>query len=204
MKKLFIIFPVTLLILLTTSCNKDRLIGEYYFTEEMYEQIPFEGNETLIFIDSDSSNIVLLGGERMNQISKQYECINCSDYYYFESAWISFTNDLYKLSLSMGASPINRFSYGLTIGETGFGCNYYNNLPLSKDNLYGNQMFYDSIIVNNSTYYNVFADTLTHTGIIPINPYPVFCYYSTEYGVIKIDFSDDTYWELKNIEWQDK
>jgi len=27
-------------------------------------------------------------------------------------------------------------------------------------------------------------------------------YYSTEFGIVKIDFSDDSYWELEKIEWQ--
>lgn len=201
MKKLFRILPVTLLILLITSCDLGKLIAEYYFTEEMYEQIPFEGNETLIFIDDDGNNIVLIGGDRINEIHKVDECITCSDYYYFETGGIKFSNDTYILTLSMEASTEYKFLIGLNIEGTSFTYTYYDNLPLSKEYLQGDEVFYDSINVNNSTYYNVFGDTLINGGTIPIGIYPVFCYYSTEYGVIKIDFSDDSYWELEDIEW---
>ncbi|PLW93834.1 MAG: hypothetical protein C0591_13835, partial [Marinilabiliales bacterium] len=63
------------------------------------------------------------------------------------------------------------------------------------------ELYYDSIDINNKMYYDIFSDTLKHEGIIPIDPNPVRCYYSTEYGVIKIDFSDSTSWELEHIEW---
>jgi hypothetical protein len=81
----------------------------------------------------------------------------------------------------------------------GFGCGLIS--PLSKKTLGDTEVFYDSINTSIKTYYNIFSDTLTHTGMIEIDPYPVRCYYSTGYGVVKIDFSDSTSWELEHIEW---
>jgi len=64
------------------------------------------------------------------------------------------------------------------------------------------ETIFDSIIINNVSYYDVYRDTVVSDGTIPtITPYPVFFYYSIEYGLLKIYFSDDSYWELESIEW---
>ncbi len=197
-----LLFFIIVLSSVFSSCIKGKLIEEYYFTEEMHTQIPFEGFESLIYINADSVNIELSGGARTNRVTKVTECVNCSDYYYFETDYIKFRNDSYILNLYMEATQIYRFTISFTIDEKSFISNFYDNLPLSNANLKGEQVFYDSIFVNNTNYYNVFGDTLIHyDGVISIDPFPVFCYYSTEYGVIKIDFSDNTSWQLEKIEW---
>ncbi len=186
-----------LIMIILTSCGK--LIDEFYLSEEMKAQIPFKGFETITFIDDSCNIYVLSGGERFNQVIKQNECINCYDYYYIENESIEFNNEFYEIGLFSEASGSSRFSIRFKIDNLTFRCSF--NSPLSQDNLRENEIFYDSLIVNNKTYYHIFSDTLSHTGIIEIDPYSVRCYYSTEYGVIKIAFSDSTSWQLESIEW---
>ncbi len=200
MKLLTYLF-LLLSLLIFSSCSRGKLIEEYTFTEDMYSQIPFKGFENLKYIDNYGDSVIVLGGARVNKINKVFDCVNCSDYYYFENDYIYFENDSCKIGLYMDAAPIYRFYIQFTISGVYFDCDFQDNLPLSKYNLKMHEMFYDSIIVNNTIYHSVFGDTLVHEGEIPLGTYPVFCYYSTEYGIIKIDFSDNSSWELKSIVW---
>lgn len=198
MKNFATLSSLILTLLFFTSCSK--LTNEYYLTPEMKAQIPFQGFETISFIN-DSANIInLIAENRQNKIDETFECINCKDYYTSEIESIVLKNNLYSISLTMGASKNSAFYIDFKYGEEGFSC-AYTSLPLAKLTLQNGQMFYDSIVVNNKTYSDVFADTITHTGKIQSDPYPTYCYYSTEYGVIKIDFSNETSWELEKIEW---
>lgn len=198
MKNLVKLNSLVIILFLFASCSK--LTNEYYLTPEMKAQIPFKGSETISFIN-DSANIIdLIAENRQNNIDKTYECVNCKDYYTSEIESVILKNDLYSVSLTMGASKNSAFYIDFKYLEDGFSC-AYTSLPLEKSTLQNGQMFYDSIIVNKQTYFNIFGDTLTHTGKIQIDPYPTYCYYSTEYGVIKIGFSNGTFWELDKIEW---
>jgi hypothetical protein len=200
MKNFIYTLLIFLSILVLHSCGK-KLLGEYYLSEESKNDIPFNGYESITFTDNNNNPIIFKGGIRNNRVTESDECINCSDYYIFEREWINFSdgndND-FTLQISSGIEE-NDFLFGINIGGNGFICNLIS--PLSKETLKHDDMFYDSLVISNKTYHNVFSDTLTHIGSIGIDPYPVRCYYSTEFGIVKISFSDSTSWELKNIEW---
>ena len=166
----------------------------------MKAQIPFKGYETITFVDDSNNVYSFQAGEKFNEVYEYEECNSCKDYSIFEREWIIFNDETYKLLIKISSgTDLYIFSISYSINNVGFRCIF--DPPLSQDNLSDNETFYDSLIVNNKTYYHVFSDTLTHTGIIEIDPYPIRCYYSTEYGVLKIDFSDSTSWELERIEW---
>lgn len=166
----------------------------------MKAQIPFRGQEMITFIDSNGYNHTLQSEDRFNEIFEYPECNSWKDYSIFEREWIIFSDGLYKLLLKISSGKdLYIFSISYSLNDIGFRCTF--KPPLSKDNLRDNEIYYDSLILNNKTYYKIFSDTLTHTGMIEIDPYPVRCYYSTGYGVVKIDFSDSTSWELDYIEW---
>ncbi|MCB2201181.1 hypothetical protein KQH26_00280 [bacterium] len=187
---------IFLMILFFAACGK--LIDEFYLTTEEKAQIPFKGFETITFIDDSNNLFVLSGDDRFNQIMQQDECINCRDYYIFERESISFRNNNYELRLVVGSGVnANHFSIGYDIDELSFHSNLIS--PLSKETLSNNEVYYDSLIVNNKSYNNVFSDSLTHQGSINIDPYPIRYYYSKEYGIIKIDFEDGSVWKLMEI-----
>lgn len=202
MKNFIYTLLTVLLILLIYSCGK-KLLGEYYLSEDSKNDIPFIGYEALTFIDDKNNLFIFIGGVRNNRITENDECINCSDYYIFEREWINFSdgksND-FTLQISSGIEE-NDFHVGINISGNGFICNFVS--PLSKETLKHNDVFYDSLIVNNKTYHKVFSDTLTHIGQIGLSSFPVRCYYSKEFGIIKIDFSDSSSWELDHIDWNE-
>jgi hypothetical protein len=96
---------LTLLLLLVlvggNSCQKEKLVGEYYFTPEMRAKIPFKGYETIIFKTDSTDLVELNAANRRDTIYKsaidKYE----SDYILWESDNIYFSNQNYKMSLHM-------------------------------------------------------------------------------------------------------
>ena len=182
-----------------SSCGK--LIDEFYLTDEMREQIPFNGFESIVFQDSDENIFVLQGGDRFSRINKVNECINCKDYHYFEMETILFNDNTYEINFYSEASRKSQFSIRYKINNYTFRCSF--NSPLSQNTLEENQIYIDSLSVNSQTYYNIFSDALSHTGSIPVDPYPERVYYSTDYGVVKIDYSDGSAWELLEVEWNE-
>jgi hypothetical protein len=57
MRKLTILILILLLISGGFSCKKEKLVGEYYLSEERKSLIPFNGNEKLVF-DTDSISFI--------------------------------------------------------------------------------------------------------------------------------------------------
>jgi hypothetical protein len=190
-------------ILLSESCSK--LEGEYYLTAAEKAQIPFQGYETITYTDDKSNSIKLKAGDRIDELIESPLCINCRDYAIVEYEHIKFMNDSITLSLSMSTTRYighpNDFGHGLSIDSIYFSNGFAS--PLSIEKLRPEETHFDSLLVNNKMYYNIFSDTLTHLGIIELEPYPIRMYYSMEFGVIKFDFSDGTVWELEKIEWNE-
>lgn len=188
------------LITLVSGCNKGKLLEEFTLTSEQRSQIPFNGFERISFIGNNDSVFYLDGGDRINVITKSEECITCNDYYLSETDYINFVNQNCELRLIMTASYSYRLTISCIIDDNAFTGIFYNNLPLSKEKLSGKEVFLDSLYVNSVMYYNVFGDTLEkNEGIITIDSYPTFFFYSTEYGVLKVNFSDGSSWDLDQI-----
>ncbi len=67
-----------LLIVILSGCyKKDKLVGEYYLTDEMKQTVPFDGSETIYFIDGEDT-IVLDQGSRNNYINTIYISTRCA------------------------------------------------------------------------------------------------------------------------------
>ena len=202
MANLFKIFPLVLLLSITFSCNRGKEIGGFYLTEEMKSQIPFKGHETISFVDNNGEIFTFSGGYRVTQEIEVTECISCYDYYVFEEVLINFNNELDEIRLIIRASYESylriRFTFDRHVFGTGFSS------PLSPENLKDQECFIDSITINNTNYYDVYKDTMYCQESLTLTKYPIYSYYSIEYGVLKIDFSDNTCWELNNTKRLEK
>ena len=195
-------FTLIIILLITFSCNKGKEIGGFYLTEDMKSQIPFKGLETISFIDSNGGIFIFSGGYRVTQEIEQTECNSCPDYYVFEEELINFNNGLDEIRLTIHATNESYLNIRFSIDGQVFGFGFFS--PLSRDNLKYQEQFIDSITINNTVYTNVYKDTIYTKELMNNDQYPIYSYYSTEYGVLKIDFSDNSYWELNNIDWTEK
>jgi len=196
---------ILIVAIITISCVKDKAEGEYHLSEQLKSCLPLQGHEELFFNADSTDSIILVAGERVNELRKSY-LYYPDDYYIEEWDYINFSNDRYSLSLLIFASHTNQdpkgyaFDFQYLDEKYVFGA-YFELLPIeNKTN------FLDSLLVNESYVYDIYYDSMSyvfHDGPFPYedHTYPVMSYYSKSLGIVKIDFSDNTSWELNEIIW---
>ncbi len=186
-----------------SGCKKKCKSYDILLTEQQKKQIPYEGREKIIF-KHDTNELVLNGTGRHDTIEKHLISGYSCDYYNKESVSLTFEGENMNLNFYMYA----RDKFNISLDD--FSQNFHMLATFHTDQTTGEFFDYnkliDSLIVNNSLYLNIYRDTF---GV----SYPIdgedsdsiicatYIYYSTEYGVVKIDFSDSTSWELERIEW---
>ena len=192
---------VALIIITGFSCNQGRLTGEYYLTKEIMEEIPFNGFETIRFITDTNKTIEMTAESRVGEIIKSYTDHSESNYYLWEREYISFRNENYSMSLVIqamrGGIDGVRFNFFIIDGE------YY--FTASFKQFGDSYEIIDSMLVNSVWLTDIYYDSVSYVppGPIPIDlhNYPVKSYYTKTLGVVRIDFSDNTIWELEDIDW---
>ena len=190
-------FLLTLIVLsLFFSCEKDHLEGAFLLTDEMKSQNPYQGGETLKFV-SDSGNVYLWNvNGRSNQVHKMLTGINTKQYYLIEIDKTSIdllgNREYFLFGLEMGGLGKDNTDYDIWLHYGEKGSSFSFNLPLSTETT----LFVDSLFVMNTWIKDVFV---CEKEKIDSKAYKL--YYSTELGIVKIDFSDGSYWELENIDW---
>ena len=169
------------------SCSKTGVQDIYLLTDEMKNQNPFVGGEKLYYLTDSSVQVVFSASERNNQVHEV-------PYGQRTNIW-----DLYEVEKMNFQSEQNSsfyFDMHYNAGYNFYINFYYNNnvrgvrydLPINKEN----SVFTDSLLIQNKWYYNIFTsnkDTSAHK-----------LYYSTKYGIVKVEFLDGSYLELEKVE----
>lgn len=197
-----------LLLLIGFSCNnKDKLVGEYYLTKEMKQTVPFDGSETLYYIDGEDT-IVFDQGERSIFIPTVR--ISPNEYTYGEYDDTEFkTNDgKYNILFFLQTTYYNSYpGRGKIIWEEiednilkskGL---FLFNIPLSTATLEQGQLFVDEMEVHGVNYTNVYCDSVSFNVGYTWPNEPKTVYYTKESGIIKIEFTQGNTWELLKIDW---
>jgi hypothetical protein len=179
--------------------------GEYLLTEEMKSTIPFHGNEKIVLKDNLGNLVELNAGELEDNIFKDYLDSDEIKYSICEDYTIDLSNDSNTLYLSISSclvpDPKNiwfNFCYNELTGRfrSSFGV-LVEEIP---------DLAIDSLMVNGKWFHQIYYDTMLYTPGEPfpseLARYPVYSYYSTSLGVVKIDFSDGSSWELEEIKWE--
>jgi len=196
-----------LLIVILSGCyKKDKLVGEYYLTDEMKQTVPFDGSETIYFIDGEDT-IVLDQGSRNNYINTIY--ISLTEYTYGEDNKTKFNTEndqyfiYYVLQSNYYHNPgrIKVIWYERINNALANEGEFHFRLPLSTKTLEQGQWSLDEMEVQGVNYIDVYCDSI---GFImgtdgPNRPKKV--YYTEEAGIIKIDFTQGNSWELLKIDW---
>ncbi len=175
-----------------SSCGKHGVYGEFFLSEEIKHQNPYTENTKLSFKSNDSNlfdyNVTAL----VNEVNKSYVGQRTDLYYLVEREIIMFEFDsgyIFRLEMvcQINQTPMYFISYQYK--EKGMSASF--ELPLNIERT----PYIDSLYVLDTWVHDVF---FFEGGKIDDRAYKL--YYSTKFGVVKIDFSDDSYWELENIE----
>ena len=202
-----------LLLLSLGGCYKAQVLGEYYLGG-YYFLNPYQGYEKLVYVTSDETDIEFYGEGRYSTIHKGYVSVNSNDHYLWESDIVHFTtlDGQYKMHVYMQVARYESSNYlsiawrdnhSDTAGYIRAGTG--NNLPLSPDNLMPQNKFLDSLCIRENVYYDVYVDSAyARRGLLePIDSsfvYPTIIYYNTTNGILKLDFNNNSTWELSHIE----
>lgn len=189
-------------LLIFSSCYREKLVGEYYLSDEMKAQNPFHGFEDLFFVDDSGSVFKFAGEERISKTEKRFKDHTHRDFIYYEVDHIYFLNQVYQLEIGM-STYTSGYNIGISFTFLDGGLSFYSNYTSELNESQPNYL--DSLLLNNVWIYDVFYDTMKFSNIIPLPDellkYPIRSYYSADSGVVKIDFSDKTSWELEKVEW---
>lgn len=183
------------LLSICSSCYKRGVAAEYLLTDEMKGQNPFSGYEMLYFISDSGEQFILHGTGRKNQVHEVPVGQDINYYNLIEVDLLSFNSDIsedhygFRMDMTGNRNP-RKYRIDFTYAERGMTAFF--DLPMTKENT----QYVDSINIMEQWYYDVFINEVEKNDD---RAYKL--YYSTEYGVVKIDFSDDSYWELEKIEW---
>ena len=203
--------PFVLLIfamLICFGCKKECI---EYKLGDLTQCNPLNGTETILFVDSLGNEYSFIGeGRRIIIYSSDYngEC------YEIEGDNCIHQESENKYRLKIGLRPITFHDPAyLFIVLSDYRYNdkwHYDsrvdfNIPLDKNNLDDNQLYFDSLLVNNTIQYDVFAGvpdlhtTPTTKQTLLDTVHPSMFYYNNQSGLVKVDFDNGTTWELKEI-----
>ncbi len=181
------------IIFLQIGCFKDKIDGEKLLSNEMKSQNPYHENDKIYFESDSAKEYILEVSNRTNEFF-EYQHGNYASNYLIELEKTSInsmdTSLQYGFLLEMEScfGPKLKIIFYPPVKK---GMAAYFDLPLSKTS----PQYVDSVYVNEKWHYGVYIEEKAKTES---KAYKL--YYSTELGIIKIDFSDDSTWELKKIE----
>jgi len=191
--KIGIVLLVSIVSLLY-SCQKDDKLGEYLLTDEIKAQNPYQEGDSFVLISNSGDTLSWYVKGRSDQIYEYYYDHTMA-YYLVEidKANIELENSdenvFFQLEMGGDLTPIHKLKLHLNNGVIGSAFSFY--LPLSK----ASSCYIDSLFIRNRWIKDVFKHETVSENIM---------YYSTEFGILKIDFSDGSFWELESIHWAER
>ncbi len=182
------------------SCEKDHLTGKFLLTDEMKAQNPYQGGETLFFLKNNEDTIVVFAKDRVNKVHEVLEGINTKNYFLLEEENIfldidTILHDTSYFHLKMMPDRKGKTTFSIDLFQGNLRTDFSFKLLLSTTTT----PCIDSLFVMNRWVKDVF--TQEHE-ILDSRAYKL--YYSTEFGIVRLDFGDGSYWELEKIDWADE
>lgn len=223
---LLLLLSVFILCFSSCKKNTDErtLLDTYYLTEEDKQNFPFNSNDYPVYdtIDGNISLPDVYTGTNMNEYCTQFPC---DPYYLYESMIKAFQSDYFALEYILSAKnnplvkhssigilwfeqkndpgEVNLFHMGLDLplDSNNFSKSLikFDSIPPDSLFIYKTLIKYDSIFINNYWYTEVFSDTVKdyhYPGFPDTILRPVRFYYSSEFGIVKLEMSDGNDWEL--------
>ena len=196
------------------SCKEN--CTEYSLGNLIYSN-PYSGSETIVFVKTDGDSLVFNGEGRYRSSARTEYTGDC---YISEIDYCMFmeSEGRYRIFLQLSPTsfhdPARMF---LQVSDYTYNERWHYSsmvellLPFSEENLIEDQLYFDSLMVIDKYYYNVYTSktgldrspTRPPTSYIPPihsdTIHPSILYYTIDYGLIKVDFEDSTSWELKEI-----
>jgi hypothetical protein len=174
------------------SCSKSScsdtsdVINNYNVSAEDKSNIPFKGNDTLVYISNQGDTAKLIGTESKEFIETTFtnvsSTIDCPKYVYDKSETISF-------EYNGNNNELNRITYKIFMikNETRIGYSIDNLLgSLNVYSLNQTSLYTSNVLVNNKNLFGVPKSLMDSIDFV----------YSKDYGFLKIQFKGGKTWLL--------
>lgn len=185
LQKIQIIIIITIFLLLGSGCSKDNLQAEFYLTDEIKSQNPYVTGDTIIFANSNDDTIVTVV-DRENHYIEALISSNSNRYNLFEEEKTSIKGDSLIIQMRMYYEPHKEPLIDFYIFYNGKSGSFYNySIPFTPS-----MPRVMSIKIHDKWYYNIYY--FERIDIPKL-------YYSTEHGVLRIEFSDGDYLDYLDI-----
>ncbi len=208
---------LTLLILIVGGCRKELGV---YLLNEMKNENPYTGYETLTYLSSNADTIILRGNGRFTEeFHSDHDGTADDKYYVNELDKCSFTeeNENYELIIQLASRTLNTHqgaqskiltSYLLDISFNDISASVSNscrsltsNVKLPISSFANSNNSYDSLLINGKYYHDVVVlSTDYYSDDCSENMQTDSIYYCTSHGIIKMVFLNNEVWELESIE----
>ena len=177
--------------IIATACNKG-IDEERLLSEEMKKQNPYQVDSKILFISDVGEEYNLEVVERENEYHEFQNGNYATNYLIeIEKTSINSTDTLHDFYFELEMSTLPRYELKIWFYPPNKkGMTAYFNLPLSKDI----PEYTDSAYINGKWQYEVYIEEIQKKDSSAYR-----LYYSTEEGVLKVDFSNDSFLILKKL-----
>lgn len=177
--KINILLFVSLIVMTLPGCFKDKIVGEFYLTDEMKSQNPYIDGQTINFTNS-SGEFFVCDVNKYDEINNSLVSSNTSNYYLWEKETTTLHSDSISLQIKMHYEPNREPLINLSAWYNDSSIEVFDKpLPIT----YGTTARVASLEVNGVWYYQVYYfenDFFPNSKI----------YYSTEFGVLRVEFEN--------------
>jgi hypothetical protein len=203
---------IIVLFFIISGCKKELGV---FLLNEMKNENPYTGDETLKYLSNNGDTIVLQGNGRYSEEFYSDNYYNDDKYYVNEKDKCSFIDkeSNYELfieltsrtvSFHQASQPDARTSYLMDIkfkdqsGNNTTDCRSISSsvgLPIIYN--HGKDFFYDSLLVNEKYYYDVVRISyFLYDGLCTERLKADTAYFCKSNGIIKLSFNNNITWEL--------
>ena len=174
---------------------------------------PLNGTEAVMFVDSSGNEYSFIGeGRGISIYSSDYmgECYKGE----VDNCFFRDSEGKYQIKIGLRPTTFHNLAYiFIVLSDYRYSDRWHYdsrvdfNIPLDKNNLDDNQLYFDSLLVNNTMQYDIFAgvpdlDRIPTTKQTLLDTvHPSMFYYNKQNGLVKVDFDDGSSWELLKIDW---
>lgn len=198
----YLIFILFIGLFFEISCDNCEPATKKLLTEQQKKQNPFKGFEKLIFSTGDSV-IEFNGAGRKNRIIEYEFDAGVCERGFLEFDELTFTSNHYEIRFKMVGRNNFYIFFNDSIRDVFLESWFYVESHSDKNSEYAELI--DTLNIGENQFFNIYKDILDRQYSMPDFPdsvnHATYLYYSTEYGIVKFDFSDGSTWELKEIVW---
>lgn len=187
-----------------------KKIDEFLLSQEEKSLLPFQGGEVITYCKPNGTlaNSYTANAPELTTIEGHSDHAQ-SDSWIVEQLRLELSNETGEMVFFIKSNKPDlstQFNYMWGNHQEGFPDVFGSCLLPIDTTETDTERIIGDLLIGEKTYHDVFVADVNFPSsyndtVFEGLAYPLNFYFSPNYGIIKMDFSDSTYWELESIEW---